>query len=392
MVLKSALVPISGSYTSYGIQYPFNGYSSRDDLHVSVSNSPGADHPFYADHLRVKGSIWNNTEPSVSLFFDNFPSSLYSYSLAYLDLPEGDGFRLRRLLANSNPATPEFLMPAFIAELRDLPDMIRQGGRIADAIRRRRPWQSLIRPDKADTDLASAHLALQFGWVPFLSDLSTLLTFQSSVEKTRQKFQQLESGKGLRVRMPLGQVTEKSADVWPLWSGAGWGPYWTVLDITRTTSSWGVVRWKPNPSGIGIPRSDLELRRHAAGFNASSMLIGAWESLPWSWLIDYFVNVGDLIQSGNRTVAYPASATVMTRSEIKVTHMPYGALPDRHICTAGEWTAWSHRRATLDSTSTDPSSYLSFFRVLNPKQLSILGSLAIIQMKSGRQPAIRQLP
>lgn len=371
-----------GSVESYGTVFPSSQIASYDKQVVSVSTNPRGDNVFNAEHKSVSGSIFNNEEPSGSVYFVNFASNFYNLSVPDLVLPDSPASRMTRLLANSNPATPDISLPNFLFELKDVPDMIRQGGRLAHAIRNGKPWKRLIRPGKAAQDMASANLAIQFGWMPFVSDLQKLITFQSSLDKTKKKFEQLQSGKGLRVRQSLGQDQDEYSISWPLWSG-DWGPYYADCKVSRVTKSWGVARWKPT-GAFPLPSSDSDLRKRALGLSLDQVPIAIWEALPWSFLVDYFFNVGNLLQAANRVVATPVSACVMTAYTTNVTHKGAAYHGRKHVLTGGTAKFWRNTRHPMAYVGSNPLDHLSFFRVMNPKQLSILASLHVTRSARNR--------
>jgi hypothetical protein len=345
--------------------------TTYDALDISDSSPSRADKAFQSTHIHWVGSLAETDPPDFWITFHQWPTNFYRYYSTGLDLADDDGSRMNRLLATSNPATPEILIPVFWFELKDLPDMIRQGGRLAHAILHKQNWRNLIRKGKEPSDWAAANLALQFGWLPFLSDLKQIATFQSSVDKTKKKFEQLSSGKGLRVRMPLGKAEDEFPVSWPLNSDINVS-ITAAVTVKRVTTSWGVARWKPQV-GVTLPSSNADFRRRALGLTPDAVAIEIWEAMPWSWLIDYFVNIGNMLQANNRCVAIPVSGTVMTQKQVTATHDPIKVGP--HQVSAGVFTNIIRERATIFSTSRDPLSFLSYMRVLQPAQLSILGSL-----------------
>lgn len=371
---------VSGQLDIYGEISQGTAVSQRDDLLLSV-NGRGSDHPFHSDHKQFSGSMLHNNEHTSSPRFNMYPSNWYNLDIPYLVLMEGHGSLMAKLLANSNPASPEFLLPNYLFELKDLPDMIRQGGRIAHALTTGTVnYRRYIRPGRIAQDMAAANLAIQFGWLPFINDLKSIVLLQSSIDKSRKKIEELQSGKGLYVSHKLGSITDNIEGDWPVWSGASLTVYANFKGV-RTTESWGVARWKPNRSAANMPSSDADFRRRVLGLSLDNVPLNVWESLPWSWLVDYFVNVGNLLKANNRSIATPVSGCVMIKSQVTVEHAgkdigSWADPPNARILTPGSARFWNHRRYTIAEAGLEPSNFQSFFRVMNPKQLSILSSLA----------------
>lgn len=366
-----------GSYTLSEIYRPVSAVAWIDDLKVSVNTGGRIDKPFNSVHKSVTGSILNST-PQIGYRFSNCPSAFYGFTPGNSLTPGSNDVTLKfRLLAHTNPARPEILLPNVAYEMRDLPDMIRQGGRIAHAIRNRKSWKNLIRPRTAVRDVAVANLAIQFGWLPFLSDLVKLTQFQTSMDRTKDKFAKLSKGKGLRAGMRLDDQTKQSTGSRTIWSIGG-----LVITVptftTETLQQWGVARWKPQKS-FTFPQSDLEFTRRTLGLTPDSITLNVWESLPWSWLIDYFSNVGNVLGAQNHVVAVPISGSIMTRYTTTVYHNNYSG--GKHSASGGVAKGWTNSRVPLHAIDTGPAAILGRIPVLSGSQLSVLGSLAVARAR-----------
>lgn len=347
-----------------------SGFRSLD---VSVSVNPGGANPFQSTSVQRSGSLMRN-RPDAPVAaqnpgFANCPSAWYGIDPPFLAVDNPTEADFTRLMASTNPSNPNILLPVFFWELKDIPDMIRQGGRIAHAIKNRRSWRHLIRDRSAARDTATAHLAIEFGWKPFISDMYRLITFQDAVDKRRKMFEKLQK-KGLRGRVPMGEWASKDAGETPLTSTCGFVQY-TSYEINLTAKRWGTIRWTVRP-GATLPKSDGDLRRRMTGLNADSIPIAVWEALPWSWLVDYFVNIGDVLKARNRTLAVPSHACVMTQFVTTMEHKQKN-FDDYRDITAGFITGKRNTR----SVQPGPFSISAALPTLSAGQLSILGALAV---------------
>lgn len=365
--------------TREGDRYTINGIdhvvviSYRQDLYVSV-NGRGSDHPFHSAGFSGSGALHYGKLGAVN-DFNGAPSGLYASVLPWIGngLP-GPPASVAALLAGTNPATPDVQLPVFAFELKDLPDMLRQAGLIARRIYfERGSWSNLIRPGHVIEDTASANLAIQFGWRPFVSDLWKIISFQNSVEKRRKQLQKLKSGKGMVATRHFG--TQRADETWSAVANSDYGAFVsTQVNLTHTCEVWGVARWKPT-AGVEIPVSDGALLRQVTGLSPDAILTNVWEALPWSWLADWFTGIGNIIQAGNRTIATPVSACIMRRRRTKATSMPRRIDQDPshpYVLEAGQFTWWDHERS-ISGGFTDTA----LLPTLGANQLSILGSLAV---------------
>lgn len=348
---------------------------TRADYLVTSVNGYPHDHPFEAAHGQFSGCIMNGKLGAIKKFID-CPAAFVDATPFYNGLVNPRA-TVTSLLAATNPSRPDVLLPVFWAELRDLPDMLRQVGRIAKRIYfERGSWANLIRPGHVTKDMAAANLAIQFGWLPFVKDLWKIATLQDSVEKRRKELNRLYSSKGLKRRLGLGSVSSMSTGSTQVWSTHSIGatvPTRTVHQL----ESWGTARWKPNALPPWKP-TDGELRRYLSGFSPDHILLNLWEGLPWSWLVDWFIPIGQTIQAGNRTVAVPVSACIMQR---RTTTTYYDARviksgPNDWYITSGIKKSWIHHRAVQGDTIP---GYSASFPTLGARQLSILGSLYVLR-------------
>lgn len=375
--LKSFVTTRSGLYqnTTTGEWFTHSVTDKVDHLNVSV-NGYHDNHPFEAAHGTMSGSIMNG-----KLGAGNFLRCPAVFTAAPLynsvPLPRNN---LTALLAATNPSRPDVLLPVFWSELRDLPDMLRQAGRIAKRIYfDRGSWSNLIRPGSVSRDMAAANLAIQFGWMPFVSDLWKIATLQDSVEKRRKELSKLYD-KGLKRRLNLGSATVSAEGSAQIWSTLGIGATVTTKTV-HTANGWGVARWKPNGNVPPWKPTDGELRRQLTGVSADAILLNLWEGLPWSWLVDWAIPIGDTIKAGNRTVAIPVSAWNMTERKTTIYYAPR-MIPQPgggfFSISAGMHKSIIRSRSAMGSTI--PGVQASF-PILGARQLSILGSLAIMRAR-----------
>jgi len=167
----------------------------------------------------------------------------------------------------------------------------------------------------AGNTAGSEFLNYQFGWLPLVSDVSDFVKTVIHLNKLVQQYIR-DNGKVVRRRYYFPPVF---SDVTSSFSSPSWpgGPknYGGWLDtqkrpqgevqLRRQTS---VNRWFSGAFIYHLPQTFFaELYSdHAAQFQTVERLFGLeltpdvlWELTPWSWAVDWFSNVGDVIHNAN---------------------------------------------------------------------------------------------
>jgi len=183
------------------------------------------------------------------------------------------------------PTKSKASLGQFIAELRDMPSMFRF--RL-----------------KQFKDLGSNYLNYRFGWRPFVKDIidwyETACKVDNYVARIRKN-----NGKWHRKGGTLRNTTETiqyndGNRIYPVLSSyyyPGYAPTISKTTKTVTDKIWFKSVWKYYiPSLDADPAKSVfssRLLRRLYGMEITPSL--AWELLPWSWMVDWFGNVGDLM-------------------------------------------------------------------------------------------------
>lgn len=380
--------PISGGgeQVSYGTVIPFSVTKDVGLERVTINNPSGFGgyNAFGQDRRRVDGGLvsgsWSRSQGPVT--YSNVPCNAYD-NRGYQNWPVGlgNGPAAARLLANTNPTRPDIQLPVFILELRDIPKMIEHAGALLLRLRRGRPRFGL-RPDQ---EAASALLAYNFGWAPLIGDLKKLVSFSDLTAKRMKEFDRLYSGPGLKRRMNLDTAYSQPHGFTYGVAGPNPGNSVTAQGLSRTIV-WGTVRWKPTPAPLNSPLRvppPSDVRRHVLGLSAANITANVWEALPWSWLIDYFVNVGDVLAAKQgRSVATPSLPCIMRKS----TTYNYGPSMFFPQNALGEGITFGDMRQQYEKKERNVvsgGSIFGSFSDLSGRQLSILGALASLKVLTG---------
>lgn len=307
----------------------------------------------------------------------------------------------QRARALTNPSRPEYLAPAFIAEMRDIPRMVKYGAELAkfinDALynRRRRGadrWSKSgdispeyliqeIRPTLGNAlskakQLAMANLTLQFGVVPLVNDVASSFLWPDSIQNRLKEIQRLHQGSGLKRRVRL--IDESTSfDVNDVALSAS-PNYWGTISVVQRLERWATIRYRPTSQTPSLPsltaNRNAGLRNMLSGLTLDAIGQSAWELLPWSWLSDYFGSVGDILQANNNHLQTRFEGSLMTKSTTKWSHKQViFTYANGHTVTLtrGEFLAETKRRVPMTGGNL-PSYGIPF---LGARQLSILGSI-----------------
>jgi hypothetical protein len=287
-------------------------------------------------------------------------------------LPESRG---AEAWGKMKPTKPDMRLSNAIFELREVPEMLRQ----------RFLNNSL-------SDIGNYHLALQFGWKPLLKDLRD---FFQTFEKAKKHVEQLlrDNGKPVRRKITLldtAEIVENfSFETYGAFQPVLQTQYYVTVPSGRKTV-WNRERWwasaqfrywlPPVPPGRDLSNS---LMAKLYGLDASPASI--YRAIPWSWLLDWFTNIGTCIENMQAdTVADRLAsdyAYIMREKSWLVMQMAAGSFLDRNnniVKISGTSTseAFVKTRAVID-----PFGGAFKENELSGMQLSILGALGLSRLR-----------
>lgn len=288
-----------------------------------VGNQPNAN-PLIIEHFeRRPGTI-----TGVATVFPVFGLRDYPYDgqptwdMAPIDTGDmlSDADYLAKLAADTNPTKASVSIPNLIWE--SIPSAVRSvGNRIVESDS---PWRNRpqYRPEKIrerGLDTNNSVAAHNFGWGQLYRDVSSLFNFADQVNRKVNEINRIFD-KGGTTRRRVVWSGKGSVDIDRLVQADVVGV--TVRERTTTlTRKWVSLRWKPyDPLYLSNPKDRLqEARRLVHGWSNAPARV--WEALPWSWLIDYFGNIGNVINSSANDIRVTASnCCVMTMTHSVVEH------------------------------------------------------------------------
>jgi len=264
-----------------------------------------------------------------------------------------------QLLSKTNPSGSVIDVPVSLVELRELPDLVRRFG------------NTLLER------IASGNLKYEFGVKPMIGDIKALLDFQNLTDNRLKLLKSMQRSPMVRkASLWSGSVSEAGG-----YQNLQSTPPFAWLDsqlILKTTTRqvWGYATWTPSDALNKHPLSDENLRNIArrAVYGLTVDAYTAWNLIPWSWLVDWFGNIGDYLSSQRRIIdIYPSTPSICetsTTTELyRITNSaPLGVTMSRTVV----------RKGRAKASAAFPSAYLP---LLTGRQVGILSSLAALRSR-----------
>jgi len=284
----------------------------------------------------------------------------------------------------------------FLSEARELPSMLMDQAR-----RFHKEWKAIagsagdsggwrMQPKQA----ADEYLTQQFGWAPFLGDLNKFFKAYLNADDYMRRMSQGHD-KWLHVRRVLlddHQVTDQSSGTytWNLLPNNNWDQnqhmrpgqvptYGTYTETSQLVTTSGMFKWyKPefdmtNPDYNGILNT---LYRQSTMYGVRVNPSNIWRATPWTWLIDWGLNVGRNIDA---LTAYVEDG-VVCKYLFLMHHTVKRQVTDIRLPVARGDVALQYVNSVdvkLRRGVDSPFGFGSPWDTLSPWRLSILGALGI---------------
>lgn len=192
-----------------------------------------------------------------------------------------NNYYTQELLARTNPFRPEFSVPIAIKELMDVSSMFK------------------IAAKTLTQYIGGNYLNYKFGWLAFVDDIRTLANLHKAISSRVREFQSLSEHGGLR-------RTVKNLDTfngsWVVSNSVYNSTLGSTIrgDDTHNTviRIYGSCRWRPTTD---FSKHLSELDKGMLALQAVLDLHEldgqtAWGLIPFSWLVDYFMNFSSFLE------------------------------------------------------------------------------------------------
>jgi hypothetical protein len=239
-------------------------------------------------------------------------------------------------------------------------------------------------------DLGNNYLAVEFGWKPFLRDLSDFWTSLYTIDKS---IYQLKRDNGRVVRRGGTLFTTVTSESNERTDATVAPANWLSGCKTTTTTTTLHHAWFKGSFRYYIPALNSKIwgtARAASqiyGLNITPELL--WELMPWSWLIDWTANVGAVIGNfsasvlDNLTSAY--SYIMLRKMETTTASATYDISLMTNPMVGYEKHSGSSSVTMVKESKTrvvaNPYGFDSDFASLNAKQVAILTALGLTKVK-----------
>lgn len=270
------------------------------------------------------------------------------------------------LIARTNPSRPVVSPLTLAQDVIGIPRLLKDVGKLI-----RTPTR-LLSPREA----ANQFLGAKFGWLPLIDDAKKLMNLQSYAQQRLGELDRLYSSGGLKRTLTLDTKVGSRDSVVILDSGV---PGFSSICRKSTicvAKRWGSVRWKPT-SAPPYNSSDTSRIQKAnqlvAGLTPEGLSQGAWDLIPWTWITDWFYDVGTLmLQSSNSIPAVPTDVCIMTQY---TSNTEWGPAPTAF----GPWSGSATR--IVKTRGVGSGGVTAGLPFLDTNRLSVLGALFVQRFK-----------
>ncbi len=346
---------------------PQSGISDYEDCQDTTMAPPFInDHPLMitrwtSNPLTINGeSTWNGFGPIQ--FRDYKPSGRANYANAPTPSTIDYGYWVTKALGNLDPYKPVVDLPVFAFELKDLPGMLKDLGKVLSG---------KIKP----SDVPGGYLAYRFGWAPLVSDVKSMFDFTKQVDNRVRYFRNLESGSTGKRTLFDGEIKrDVQSNGYQILAGVpstGSYGYQADIETTEHIRIWATANAKLT---MELPNNELGLRRLSAraAYGLTLRPESFWDAIPWTWLSDYMLNVGDFLAASSGLTRFK-----VTRLNIMATQDCRSSLVNTRL--AGGISSTNSLLQTVRKSRSafiNPMPTIAATPFLTSGQTAILGALA----------------
>jgi hypothetical protein len=367
--------PVSSTTSSSFLTRTRGNEVNADRLSLT---SPYEDHDltlkktYFQKYLKLNGLVFypkiqpNYGSQTSEDVYNWSPSTLttpFASGLPVLSAPNFSYYETMAVKSYNSTFMPIVDLYQFLFELQEFPKMLRDLGRV-------------LQRKVHVSDVPGGFLAEKFGWAPLLSDAFALLDLMGSINSRLNKLRDQKAGR--KARGVLEDSSSKDSDTFATVYTLGDRTTQVRFETTRRVKAWYVGTTEvldvselnsliSSYENIGINDALIKLFLGEKHVSASTL----WNIIPWSWLIDYFLTVGDFVETRWNTL--PVRLTNLNL-------MVHQTLTrESHVFSNSAGLSVSNSKFTLDHKYRRiiavPSSKITTTRILSDSQNAILAAL-----------------
>jgi hypothetical protein len=222
-------------------------------------------------------------------------------------------------LARVNRPQKVISLPLAIAELKDLPRTTLQ---LRDLLLR-----SITRGRKPKPgDLSGTYLGYQFGIAPLVSDVAKLLDLQLAMATTFDKLRRTYKKRRMKHKLSTVPYVGNRLLLSPYGAAGNYGkiPYaWSKITWVDARA-WVTASVEPDGWDLNDLAQRCMSRREMLGLGkGANLALVLYNLVPWSFLVDYFTNLGDLISNQGGHLKWKVSRVCLMASlSVGARHIP----------------------------------------------------------------------
>lgn len=258
--------------------------------------------------------VTHHDAPDISHYFSGGQSTLDGNPL----LPETEDFESRAFTSIMPKIEKVSALNAFY-EFKDVPGQLRQTSRLfkdlyVNDVGLKQTLRSQVMPDR----IADDYLNVQFGWIPFCKDIAQMTDY---ILFSKQYLEDIARGNNRWVKRsgtllnlktttklgsglsfgcePQGEDMNQLCNIMETNGQFHFGSYQVFSETETRCWAEGAFKYYRPEFDVDMPyygSTVAAVNRHltAAGLRLTPYHV--WKAIPWSWCIDWFSNVGDVIK------------------------------------------------------------------------------------------------
>jgi hypothetical protein len=275
----------------------------------------------------------------VSLYYDGFYSTISQNGLVHVasTSAQNEAESLSRLYSNIKSTYENFNSLNFLGEMRETLRMLRSpasalatnAGRFLDTVKStREEVRSRVRPRKSDTPqnlrrrranavkdaVSGSWLEFAFGWTPLANDVKGIAeTAARALVGASPTYRVTASSRVGPLQGPLSDPVEVQVN-----TGDPINRMRLQTQYLSSASVKKIALLKATRSG---PAQSLDQLAVLSGFAVENFIPTAYQLAPWSFLIDYFLNLGDVLEAWftDTSSVFAFSSTLRQQTEFRFT-------------------------------------------------------------------------